>query len=1102
MINCKRLGAVCAVAIVLMLAGVSVVASDTLEKGFINPPHSARPHTWWHWMNGNISREGITADLEAMKQVGLGGAQIFNVDCGIPAGPVKVGSEEWIGLVKHAVEEANRLGLELCIHNTAGWSSSGGPWIKPEQAMQEVVWTERKVQGPAHFSEVLEQPKDKEGFYRDVAVLAFRSENLPEDGKQIDDIRGKTALDRRDRMDPDLTTAVTGGAIPLDGIIDLTKSMAADGKLVWNVPEGQWTILRIGYRPTGAINCPAPPEATGLECDKLSKEGIEAAWAGMMAPILKAVGTTGGRSLRNVLIDSYERGYQNWTHDFPQEFAKRRGYDITPYLPIVTGRVVGSPEISERFLWDFRKTVAELWAQEYIGRFTELCHQNGLLSSIEPYGNGAFDDLQCGSEADIAMGEFWVGSRGGDHTKMAASAMHTHGRKIVGAEAFTADEAHAKWQADPYSIKALGDTIYCDGINRFIMHRYAHQPWMNVAPGMTMGPWGTNFERTVTWWKQGAAWLSYLSRCQFLLQSGLFCADVVFCSGEAGANDLAGRGSLPAGYDYDGCDAGVVLNRMSVRDGRIVLPDGMSYRVLVMPDSRFMTPEMIRKIEKLVRAGAVVVAPKPEKSPSLAGYPDCDVRVKQLADQVWGKCDGKTIKQVRYGRGLVVWGMELANVLRQMRVKPDFETSDKAGSRRLNWIHRKVGGTDVYFVANSTYAQVATECTFRQSGKVPEFWHPDTGRIERAPVYWETDGRTTLPMRFDPAGSVFVVFRTPVGKSDHLVSVTRTGSNASSDAPLPKIVKATYGPPDDPAHAADVTEKVAEMVAQSQLIIPANNDSFGDPAHNVKKQLVVEYVFEGKTYNKTVPEGGEIDLSMGRGTHMPPFELRTGDSSDGGRVELVAWKAGEYVLKTAQGKSRRVQVKHGAATYDIGGPWTVRFPAGWGAPEQVTLDKLISWTEHSDPGVRYFSGTARYSKDFDLPKSMVGAGRSIVLDLGRVKNFAQVTLNGNKLDVLWKEPFRIDVTDFVRVGRNRLEIEVTNLWPNRLIGDEQQPDDCEWNGAVVKEIPKWVVDGTKRPNPNRYTFATRKQYSKDSPLLESGLLGPVVLRSAKGVRVF
>jgi len=1101
MSNRRRIALACAVAAVLMLGSISIAASDSLEKGFLHPPDSAKPQTWWHWMNGNISREGITADLEAMKRVGVGGAQIFNVDCGIPPGPVKFMSPEWIGMVKHAVSEADRLGLELCIHNCAGWSSSGGPWITPELAMQEPVWAERQIKGPSHFSEVLPQPQSRENYYRDIAVLAFRSESLPDNGEQISDVRGKAAFDRRDRMDPDLSTPVAGGAIPLDGVIDITKYMASDGRLTWDVPDGQWSILRIGYRPTGARNAPAAPEGRGLECDKLSKEALDAHWAGMMGPVLKALGPAAGRSLNNVLIDSYEMGHQNWTPKFREEFAKRCGYDILPFLPVITGRVVGSPEISERFLWDFRRTIADMYAENYYGHMSELCHANGMKSSNEPYGNATFDNLQCGGKADIAMGEFWVGGGAEGTTKMASSAMHTNGGKITGAESFTAVESRGRWLVDPYSIKALGDQIYCNGVNRFIMHRYAMQPWLNVAPGMTMGPWGTNFERTVTWWNQGAGWLSYLARCQSMLQSGLFCADVCYFYGESGANDLSSRASLrptlPAGYDYDGCASGVVLQRMSVRDGRIVLPDGMSYRILVLPESQFMTPKMLDKIAQLVKAGATVVGPKPTKSPSLSDYPDCDARVGEIADQIWGNCDGATVKEHAFGLGRVVWGMDLAGVFAQMRIKPDFATPGKTGKDRLNWIHRKVGETDAYFVANRGYSPVSIECSFRQAGKVPEFWSPDTGKITDAPIYREVGGTTTVPIRFDPAGSVFVVFRKPVGKSHHLVSATRAGgTDAASVARIPRIVKATYGAAGD-ANAADVTDKVAAMVANAQLIIPANNDSYGDTAPLVVKQLTVEYVIDGKTHAAIVSEGGQLDLTMGGGAAMPEFEVEVGKHNS---IELKAWKPGVYTLKTADGKVRQMQVKTGAATREIAGPWTLRFPDGWGAPKQVGLDKLISWTEHSDPGVRYFSGTARYSKDFDVPASMVGSDRSVVLDLGKVMNFAEVTLNGKKLAVLWKEPFRADVTGLMRAGRNHLEVSVTNLWPNRIIGDEQYPDDCQWNGNTIAQIPQWVTGGGTRPQKERYTFATWKFYNKDSKLLESGLLGPVVLYSAKRLR--
>jgi len=1084
----------------------AVVASDALSDGFRNPPDAAKPYTWWHWMNGNISREGITADLEAMKRVGVGGAQIFNVDCGIPAGPTRFMSPDWREMIKHAVSEAGRLGLELCIHNCAGWSSSGGPWVKPEQAMQELVWTETTAKGPAPFSEALKQPEARADYYRDIAVFAFKA-NMAADAKErIQDIEGKAGVERRDRIDPDVTPT-SGPCIPLEGVLDLTNRMASDGRLTWDVPDGDWTILRIGYSPSGRENAPAAAEGRGLECDKMSKEALDAHWAGMMGKVIQDIGPLAGKVLNNSLIDSYEVGCQNWTASFRQEFQKRRGYDPLPYLPITTGRIIDSREVSERFLWDFRRTIADLFADNYFGHFAELCHQNGMISSAETYGNGGFDNIQCGGKVDIVMGEFWVPSgSGGGSTKMAASSAHTHGTKVVGAESFTAEAGNGRWLVDPYSIKALGDRIYCNGVNRFIFHRYAHQPWLNVKPGMTMGPWGMNFERTVTWWDQGAAWLKYTARCQFMLQSGRFAADACYFTGEAAPNDLPERGDLrPAlsdGYDYDGCDAGVVMQRMSVGNGRLVLPDGMSYRVLVLPESRFMTVGMLRKIRDLVQAGATVVGPKPLKSPSLADYPACDEQVKSLADEVWGDCDGVSVKEHTFGKGRVFWGKSMQEVFAELSLKPDFESGSRRVSVPLNWIHRTVGAAEVYFVANPRYASTQVDCTFRVAGKVPQFWHPDTGKIEDAPVYVEKNGQTTLPIRFDPAGSVFVVFRKPSTGRDHLASVARFSGKAGETAPSIEIVKAVYGAPGDATRSADVTSQVAGMVAGGQFSIPATNGLFGDPALDVVKELRVEYMINGKPVTKAAAENETVDLAIPGKTAAPEFDL-TRDAR--GRAALLAWQPGVYTLKTAAGKTRKIEVNQGARSVALAGPWQLSFPSGWGAPARVTLNKLISWTEHSEAGVRYFSGTAQYTKDFDLPSGVTGPGSTVVLDLGRVKNLAEVTLNGKKLGVLWKEPFRVDATGVARAGRNHLEVRVTNLWPNRIIGDEQQPDDCQWTGDWAGEsiaaIPQWVAQGGKRPQSERYTFTTWRLYSKDSPLLESGLLGPVVVRSAKGLDV-
>ncbi|MGQ9697331.1 MAG: glycosyl hydrolase [Armatimonadota bacterium] len=1093
-------------AVSLLLCGpVWAVTADKLVQDFRNPPPSARPHTWWHWINGNITKEGITADLEAMKRVGIGGAQIFNVDVGVPAGKVPFMSPAFREMIRHAAREASRLGIELCLHNCAGWSSSGGPWVKPEHGMQALCWSETTVHGPGRFSGVLPRPQrilryGPSDYYRDIAVLALPAPKGEAAQVRISNTRAKAAFDRADRIEPDTSPTPSGAAVEPRQIVNLTDRLRPDERISWDVPEGDWVILRIGHAPTGKENHPSPREGLGLECDKLSREALLEHWNGMMAKILADIGPLAGKSINASLIDSYEVFSQNWTPAFREEFRRRRGYDLLPYLPVITGRVVGSIEESERFLWDFRRTVADLFAENYYGYFRELCHRSGLKFYTEPYGNGFFDDLQCGGLADMPMGEFWVGGGAIETTKLAASAGHTNGRRIIGAESFTADDVNGRWKVDPYSIKALGDLVFCQGVNRYIFHRYAHQPWLNLKPGMTMGPWGMHLERTITWWEQSAAWLRYIARCQYLLQSGLFVADVCYFCGESAPSSLPARSSLrpslPDGYDYDGCDATVVRNRMSVRNGRIVLPDGMSYRVLVLPDSRFMTPQMARKIRDLVRAGAVVIGPKPLKSPSLSGYPRCDEEVRAIADEVWGGVDGVNVTEHAYGRGKVIWGQSLQEVLRKLGIPPDFEPATTRDGARLAYIHRTLGTAEVYFVSNQSHRPQRVACTFRVSGRVPELWHPDTGDIETAPVYEEKNGRTTVLLSVDPAGSVFVVFRRPSRGHVHLTSLGRMeDAEAARRAPRIEVRRAFYEPADGRPGGADVTGKVAQMVAQGQYSILASNSVFGDPTPNIVKRLRVEYTLDGQPMQKVVNENETLQLAAyGREEFGPPqFEVKATATG----VELIPWEAGTYAFKTAGGRTRSLTVGRQPDVLQVAGPWNLRFPSGWGAPERVRLDRLMSWTEHSNPGVRHFSGTAEYTKEFIVPARMLGRGKVVLLDLGRVKNFAEVTLNGRRLGTLWKPPFRVEVTGIVRLGRNVLSVRVTNLWPNRLIGDEQLSPDVEWNGPRLARWPQWLVEGKPRPKTGRYTFTTWRFYTKDSPLLESGLIGPVTLRSVQ-----
>ena len=443
------------------------------------------------------------------------------------------------------------------------------------------------------------------------------------------------------------------------------------------MPAGDWTILRMGYTPTGVENHPAAPSGLGLEVDKLSREALDSYWHAMLDKVVADNRPLIGNGWNIVLIDSYEVGTQNWSPKFREDFMSLRGYDPLPYLPAVTGRIVGSADVTDRFLWDVRRTVADLYSRNYYGYMAQLAHAHGLRFETEAYGNGGFDNLRCGADADIPMAEFWPPNGSAEETtKLAASSAHTYGRPVVAAESFTSDLSVAKYQEDPYSLKALGDRMFCNGINRYVFHRYAHQPWMGVAPGMTMGPWGLNFERTITWWNEAPAWIQYISRCQDLLQSGKFVADALYFIGENEPNDLPYRPNLrpkiPAGYDYDGCDTETLLDRAAVKNGWIALPSGMRYRVLVMPQTTRMSPRIARKVAELVKAGATVVAPKPDASPSLQSYPSCDTKVRNLADAVWSDCDGKTVKQHRYGNGRVIDGVPLAQVLGNMGAAPDF----------------------------------------------------------------------------------------------------------------------------------------------------------------------------------------------------------------------------------------------------------------------------------------------------------------------------------------------------------------------------------------------------------------------------------------------
>lgn len=972
-----------------LAAGPMASAADDLERGFVHPPASARPWAFWFWINGNISKEGITADLEAMKEVGIGGVLWMEVsgEWWAPDGGVAAHTPEWHDAFQWAIRECDRLGIEFDVSVDFGYGS-GGPHITPEISMQKIVWSETEVAGGGAVDIRLDKPVvekklsawlrpgaqinpkviahiEQTDSYRDSAVFAVP---VPESDAarayRIPDMTWKSGLASRLKPGKQPAKAPPADAvIPVDRVVDLTGRMDAEGRLTWDAPPGRWTVIRFGHASNYKMTRPCPQSAVGLECDRLSRTGIDAHFDAFLKKIIEGAGAAAGRALTHVHIDSWEAGGQNWTATFPAEFRARRGYDLRPWLPILTERIVGSPVETEKFLWDIRATVSEMIRDNYSGRLRQLAKPYGMKFSVEAYGHLCIDNLSYAGHSDFPISEFWargeapfpdlLAGRGGyaPSSKAMASAAHTYGHPFVGAEAWTSDRG---WRDHPYTLKAMGDWAFCQGVNRMIFHLSAHQAYNPMIPGLTHRKWGQHIQRFNTWWEQGAAWMEYLARSQHMLQSGRFAADVACLAGEGAplnVDDMAL--DLPAGYDFDFCSPEIVLG-MKARDGRVELPSGMSYRYILLPDADRLTLPMMRKIQELADGGARIVARRrPVGSPSLADGPSGDAEVLRLAAALWDS-------------GRVVSDKTMADVFLADGLAPDFEGGD------LQFMHRRAGDADIYFVSHQRDEPAELRCVFRVAGKTPELWNPETGEMRDLPEFVESEGRIAVPLRFDPMQSWFVVFRKPVA-----------------------------------ARAPGVR-------------------------------------------------------------NFPEYRPVCG----------------------------------------IEGPWQVTFDPRWKGPaEPVEFASLGDWSAHTDPNIRYYSGTATYRTRFQVsefksreegkgtsgPDTRNLTPESLVLDLGAVDVMARVRVNGTDCGVAWKPPYRVDVTRAVRPGVNSLEIDVVNLWINRMIGDEFLPEDCNWlNFETLAEWPEWFRNGTPRPS-GRVTFTTAKHYTRETPLSPSGLHGPVRL---------
>lgn len=1306
-VNAKRI-------LVLVFAALSVIAalaSDSLENGFANPPAETKPWCYWYWISDNVSKEGITKDLEAMARVGIGEALIGNIFLDeVPAGKIKVLSPEWWALVEHAIHEARRTGVNIGMFNCPGWSQSGGPWIQPTQAMRYLVSSETRVTGPAQFRQKLPAPKEQ---FQDVAVLAFPEPEADADGlgskaprvscspeaagveKLVDgDLstamefppgagRGRNAFSiefetaeafaarslcivataepfgaecelqagtdagefravrrfkcDRSNMSPGVgfmprgpvvisfpavaarkfrlvfTGVFAGGnhaalaevnlsgaarlesfvekqlgkmhptplpmwdtylwrtqsepdsaalVVPQKGVRDLSGSLSPDGTLAWDVPPGRWVILRTGMTPTGMRNGPASPEGQGLEVDKMNRPLARHHFDAFIGQLLKRVPATDRPAFTRVIADSYEMGSQNWTDGFDADFQQRYGYNPKPWLPVLTGRLIGSADQSERFLWDLRRLVADRVATEYVGGLRQAANAHRLGLWLENYGHWGFPSefLKYGSESDRISGEYWVsGDLGSIELRAASSCANTYGKKFVSAESFTGGPP---FQNAPGALKARGDWAFCEGVNHFVLHVNIHQPWDDKVPGVN-APFGTEFNRHNTWFERSQSWIQYLRRCCWLLQQGTRVADVAYYIGDDAPKMTGVRNpALPEGRDFDYINGEVIERLLAVKNGRLTLPHGTTYEALVLPQLDTMRPEVLRKISDLVKAGATVVGTPPARSPSMQNYPRCDAEVKELAAALWGSADTATPGERTFGKGRVVWGKSLEQILGS---QPDFESP-----ARLRFTHRRAGGTDIFFVANSKAEPLAAAAAFRVGAKAPEIWWPDSGRIEKPAVYDVADGRVRLPLSFGPHGSMFVVFRAKAAPAaERIVSVKRDGKEllgtrlsigpgqTSADKPGNFTFAVWVNPADDTALPTESNRGIVGLAEKRNDALTApHGNSFGGNDHAgaglaigtngicvfehganyftptlvctgsvggwthlavvyrdnqpslflngelVRTGLNSEHIvhsgagggaagqFRGQLgafqqFEKSLSPAEVLQLA---GTMPvpdtvvagPPVQLRR---ASGRKFEAAANAPGDYELIFGDGKQRSLKIKEKSPAVQLGGPWQVSFIPGSGAPLETTFDQLLDLTCHLNPEIKYFSGKVTYRRSFELPADWGLSTRSrskngainVLLELGQVRDLATVRVNGKQFGTLWLAPWQLDITGAVRPGENTLEVEVVDVWNNRLVGDLQLPQE------------------------QRRTVLLAPTVGKNSPLLPAGLLGPVQVRAVPRV---
>jgi len=935
----------------LSLTSQAQTGEEALFQSFLNPEKTYRPRVWWHWMNGNITRESIRKDILWMDRAGLAG--FHNFDAGLDSPQIVCKrliymTPEWKEVFNYALDLADSLDMEVSVASSPGWSITGGPWVSEDDAEKKIVWRETVLEGGRQYTDSLPDPfvncgpyqeepgypaePHKYEYYKDLFVLAVPV--LDGDSIRIAESRIKAGFDMNYKISDRFPTPETQVCPSDKDVLDITHYYK-DGILDWAVPDGKWKVFRFGYNLLGRRNAPASPEATGLEVDKLDPEAVRRYYDHYLGMYQEASGGRLGKAIHCLMIDSYESGHATWTIRMEREFERRRGYELRPWMPVLTGQILGSSRESEQFLFDWRQTLGELMAENHYDIVDGILDRYGMTRYTEAHEERqAFtgDGMRVKLNADVPMSAIWARYNAGWHSsypgteadvRESSSVAHIYGQNICAAESFTTNGKIGKWdgtrayQCGPYNLKPLADAAMSLGLNRFVIHSNVHQPDDNVFPGLGLGVYGQWFNRHETWAEEARGWTDYLSRSSYLLQQGRWVADIAYFYGED--KNLTGRFydemvNIPKGWNYDFVNADIILNVFRRKGNTLVTSSGMQYRMLVLDNElKYMSFPVLKRIARFVRAGVPVccLCPPVQK----AGYKGSQKRFDSLVAKIWDKERNNVFKE------------DLFDALNDadIRCDVDFMTDEDAD---LRFVHRRLDDGEIYWIANITPENRDITVSLNVDGYFPEIWHADTGL--REPVsYRMHDGRTEVDLSMTPDDAQFIM-----------------------------------------------------------LLKKTDEDS--------------------------------------------------------------------YLVRSQEPVSQTL----------IDGDWTVSFQQGRGAPESAVFHDLHSYTEEKDEGIRYFSGTAYYEKSFEFHSS--GSGH-VILDLGDVSHMARVYLNGEDLGLIWKAPYRTDVTDNLVDGTNKLIVKVINSWANRLIGDAgKAPED-------------------------RITYTVQTFYLPGEAPVPSGLMGPVKL---------